>query len=248
MRSLSTWPYPNIVAHRGGGNLAPENTLAAIKKGYELGHTMIEFDVTLSKDDIPFLLHDDTLNRTTNSQGTPINFTWHELSKLDAGRWFSSEFNNEPLAQLSEVADLCLSLNIQVNIEIKPPKGLEEKTGRIVARLAETLFKQSKMPPLLSSFSPEALRGAKEVAPSLPRGLLMHRFRSDWSNLVNELECYSIHLNYKLITPKRLALFKAKNLFTLVYTINDITKAKELLAMGVNAICTDCIDIIKPTF
>lgn len=240
------WYYSNIVAHRGGGNLAPENTLAAIKKGHELGHKMIEFDVTLSKDDVPFLLHDDTLNRTTDSKGKAAKTLWSDLSTLDAGSWFSKEFQNEPLARLSDVAELCLSIDMQVNIEIKPTRGLESKTGHLVAHYADLLFKKSQIPPLLSSFSPEALLAAKAAAPNLPRGLLMHRWHSDWSMLTEELECYSIHLNHKLITPKRIAQIQAKTLFMLVYTVNDPAQAEHLLTLGINAICTDNIYDIKP--
>ena len=93
---MSNWPYPHIVAHRGGGKLAPENTLAAIDVGARYGHTMIEFDAKLSKDGQIFLLHDDNLERTSNGWGVAGELAWDDLLKVDAGSWFSREFKGEP--------------------------------------------------------------------------------------------------------------------------------------------------------
>ncbi|HWZ74476.1 MAG TPA: glycerophosphodiester phosphodiesterase family protein, partial [Casimicrobiaceae bacterium] len=101
---MIAWPYPRYIAHRGGGKLAPENTLAAMRTGYALGYRMVEFDVKLSADSVPFLLHDDTLDRTTSGRGRADALTWTELSKLDAGRWHSPAFAGEPLPMLEQVA------------------------------------------------------------------------------------------------------------------------------------------------
>ena len=94
---MSHWPYPHIVAHRGGGKLAPENTLAAIDTGARYGHTMVEFDAKLSKDGQIFLLHDDNLERTSNGWGVAGELAWNDLLKVDAGSWYSGEFKGEPL-------------------------------------------------------------------------------------------------------------------------------------------------------
>jgi hypothetical protein len=98
---VSNWPYPHIVAHRGGGKLAPENTLAAIDVGARYGHTMIEFDAKLSKDGEIFLLHDDNLERTSNGWGVAGELPWRDLLKVDAGSWYSGEFKGEPLPLLA---------------------------------------------------------------------------------------------------------------------------------------------------
>lgn len=95
---MSNWPYPRIVAHRGGGKLAPENTLAAIDVGARYGHTMIEFDAKLSKDGQIFLLHDDNLERTSNGWGVAGELAWDDLLKVDAGSWFSREFKGRAAA------------------------------------------------------------------------------------------------------------------------------------------------------
>ncbi|RKQ39506.1 glycerophosphodiester phosphodiesterase, partial [Enterobacter sp. R1(2018)] len=153
---MSNWPYPSIVAHRGGGKLAPENTLAAIDVGARYGHTMIEFDVKLSQDGQIFLLHDDTLERTSNGWGVAGELPWDKLLGVDAGSWFGSDFKGEPLPLLSQVAERCKLHGMMANIEIKPTTGTEAQTGKVVALAARELW-QGQTPPLLSSFAVEAL-------------------------------------------------------------------------------------------
>ncbi len=241
------WPYPAIVAHRGGGKLAPENTLAAIDVGAKYGHTMIEFDARLSQDQQIFLLHDDTLDRTSNGWGVAGDLPWEKLQQLDAGGWFSREFQHEPLPLLSEVAARCQQHGMMANIEIKPTTGLERETGHVVALAARQLW-QGQTLPLLSSFSCEALETAMQAAPELPRGLLLDEWHDDWREMTTALDCTSIHLNYTLLDAERTALLKDAGLRILVYTVNQTDRARELLSWGVDAICTDRIDTISPDF
>ncbi|QDY40626.1 glycerophosphodiester phosphodiesterase [Candidatus Pantoea soli] len=245
--STQHWPYPRIVAHRGGGKLAPENTLAAIDVGAKYGHTMIEFDAKLSEDKQIFLLHDDTLDRTSNGWGVAGSLPWHKLERLDAGSWYSGEFSGEPLALLSEVAARCRQHQMMANIEIKPTTGTDAETGREVALAAQALW-QGQTAPLLSSFSYAALEAAMQAAPALPRGLLLDEWHDDWQALTRALACVSIHLNHRLLDAARTAQLKAAGLHILVYTVNQPARARELLSWGVDAICTDRIDIIGPDF
>lgn len=241
------WPYPAIVAHRGGGKLAPENTLAAIDVGAKYGHTMIEFDAKLSQDAQIFLLHDDTLDRTSNGWGVAGEQPWEKLQQLDAGGWFSREFQHEPLPLLHQVAERCQQHAMMANIEIKPTTGLEAETGAAVALAARQLW-AGQTAPLLSSFSYLALQAAMQAAPELPRGLLLDEWHDNWQELTAALDCTSIHLNYKLLNPERTAAIKAAGLHILVYTVNQTERARELLSWGVDAICTDRIDTIGPDF
>ena len=227
---MSHWPYPHIVAHRGGGKLAPENTLAAIDTGARYGHTMIEFDAKLSKDGQIFLLHDDNLERTSNGWGVAGDLTWNDLLPL-----------------LSEVADRCRLHGMMANIEIKPTTGTGPLTGKAVALAARELW-QGMTPPLLSSFEIDALEAAREAAPELPRGLLLDEWRNDWRELTARLGCVSLHLNHKLLDEARVANLKAAGLHILVYTVNKPQRAAELLRWGVDSICTDAIDVIGPNF
>ncbi|GGD30470.1 glycerophosphodiester phosphodiesterase [Franconibacter pulveris 1160] len=244
---MSNWPYPRIVAHRGGGKLAPENTLAAIDVGARFGHAMIEFDAKLSRDGQIFLLHDDTLERTSNGWGVAGRLTWDELLKVDAGGWYSGEFKGEKLPLLSEVAQRCRQHAMMANIEIKPTTGADAETGSVVALAARALW-QGMTAPLLSSFSIEALEAAQQSAPELPRGLLLDAWRDDWRALASRLGCVSLHLNHRLLDEARVAQIKSAGLRILVYTVNDPQRAALLLSWGVDCICTDRIDLIGPDF
>jgi len=166
---MIAWPYPRHIAHRGAGTLAPENTLAAMRAGYALGYRMVEFDVKLSGDGVPFLLHDDTLDRTTSGRGRADALTWAELSKLDAGRWHSPAFAGEPLPMLEQVAHWAIANDVACNVEIKPVPGCERATGAAVALDALALWRGSRVQPLLSSFSEEALAAAKGAVPELQK-------------------------------------------------------------------------------
>lgn len=241
------WPYPHIVAHRGGGSLAPENTLAGIDKGAELQHKMIEFDAKLSLDGEIFLLHDDTLDRTSNGWGIAGQLPWEKLVMLDAGGWFSKDFANERLPLLAQVADRCRGYNMMANIEIKPTTGLEKETGRVVALAAEQLW-QGMTAPLLSSFEYAALEAAKAAAPALPRGYLLHEWIDDWQEQASALGCVSLHFNHKILTEERVKAVKQAGYRILVYTVNQPERARTLLTWGVDAICTDRIDLIGADF
>jgi glycerophosphoryl diester phosphodiesterase len=244
---MINWPYPRIVAHRGGGKRAPENTLAAIDVGARYGHTMIEFDVKLSLDGQIFLLHDDNLERTSNGWGVAGKLAWSELLNVDAGSWFGREFKGEPLPLLSQVAERCRQHGMMANIEIKPTTGTGPLTGKTVALAARELW-AGLTPPLLSSFEIDALEAAQEAAPELPRGLLLDEWRDDWQALTTRLGCVSIHLNYRLLDEVRVNQFKEAGLHILVYTVNKPQRAAELLSWGVDCICTDAIDVIGPDF
>lgn len=244
---MSNWPYPHIVAHRGGGKLAPENTLAAIDVGARFGHTMIEFDAKLSADGQIFLLHDDTLERTSDGIGIAGRLSWAQLLTVDAGSWYSAEFAGEHLPSLEQVAERCRQHGMMANIEIKPTTGLEIETGTLVSLAARDLWNGQEAP-LLSSFSIEALEAAQKAAPELPRGLLLDEWRDDWQQLTRQLACVSIHLNHQLLDEARVKLLKQAGLRILVYTVNKPARVTELLRWGVDAVCTDRIDVIGPSF
>jgi glycerophosphoryl diester phosphodiesterase len=178
------WPYPALIAHRGAGKIAPENTLAAMRVGAQNGFRMMEYDVKLSRDAVPVLLHDDDLDRTSNGQGMASRLTLAELSALDFGAWHSSAYAGEPIPTLSSIAAFTLANQVHSNIEIKPTTGDEAETGRRVALAAQALWAQASLPPLLSSFSEVALEAAQLAVPTLPRALLMKkRFRQTGPNV-----------------------------------------------------------------
>jgi glycerophosphoryl diester phosphodiesterase len=246
MSPLTDWPYPRWIAHRGAGKLAPENTLAAFRLGAEHGYRMFECDAKLSADGVVFLMHDATLERTTNGNGTGGELTWQALSQLDAGRWHSRAFAGEPLATLEGLARFCLANGYLLNIEIKPTPGTDAATGQAVALAAARLWHGAKVPPLLSSFKPEALAAAQEAAPELPRALLVDTLWTGWLEKAQALHCMAVVTNYTLWNPSTVAQVQGAGMRCLSYTVNDEWAAQHLLALGTDGIITDRVDLFSP--
>jgi glycerophosphoryl diester phosphodiesterase len=240
------WPYPRWIAHRGAGRLAPENTLAAFRLGASHGFRMFECDVKLSADGVPFLLHDSTLDRTTDGHGEAGANAWHALSRLDAGSWHSRAFAGEPLASLEGIACYCLRNGHFLNIEIKPVPGTERHTGEVVAREAARLWQGQPVPPLLTSFRPESLAGARDGAPRLPRGLLLDSLREGWIDQAVGLGCAAVVCNYALWDEATVARARDAGLRTLSYTVNDEWAAEHLVALATDGIITDRVDLFSP--
>lgn len=240
------WPYPRWVAHRGAGKLAPENTLAAFRLGAAHGYRMFECDAKLSADGVPFLMHDSTLERTTSGRGTGGDRPWAELSQLDAGSWHSRAFAGEPLPSLENVARYCVRNHLLLNIEIKPTPGVERRTGEVVARDAARLWAGEAIPPLLTSFKTEALAGARDAAPQLPRGLLLDTLWDGWLVAARDLGCVAIVCNHALWDATTVALAHEAGMRTLSYTVNDEWAAERLIALGTDGIITDRVDLFSP--
>ena len=245
MTPLTPWPYPRWVAHRGAGKLAPENTLAAFRLGAAHGYRMFECDAKLSADGVVFLMHDATLERTTNGHGTGGDLPWQALSQLDAGSWHSRTFAGEPLPTLQALARFCQANGFHLNIEIKPTPGTETVTGEAVARLAAELWQAAPVPPLLTSFKPEALAAARQAAPDLPRGLLVDTLWEGWLEKAQELGCTAVVANHRLWNATNVAQVHGAGLRCLSYTVNDQEAAEHLLALGTDGIITDRIDLFS---
>ncbi|MGE5090428.1 MAG: glycerophosphodiester phosphodiesterase [Candidatus Levyibacteriota bacterium] len=243
---MPAWPYPKLVAHRGAGKLAPENTLAALRLGHAHGYRMAEFDVKLSADGVAFLLHDATLERTTGGRGRADALTWRELSQLDAGSWHSPAYAGEPLPTLAAVARWARAGGVAVNIEIKPSPGRERETGAAVALDTRSLWAGADVMPLLSSFSEIALGAAREAVPELPRALLGDQVPPDWRDRVGRLGCIAVDLDHKLLTRARVEEFHAAGLRIATWTVNEPARVAELLAWGVDSVITDAVDVIPP--
>jgi glycerophosphoryl diester phosphodiesterase len=242
------WPYPRWVAHRGAGQLAPENTMAAFRLGASHGYRMFECDVKLSADGVPFLLHDATLTRTTNGTNQAIagDHPWSTLSRLDAGAWHSHAYAGEGIPTLDAIAAYCILSGYFLNIEIKPTPGTERHTGVVVAREAGRLWTGQAVPPLLTSFSPEALEGALETQPELPRGLLLAELWSGWLETALRLGCQAIVCNHKLWSISTVTQAKEAGMRTLSYTVNDQLTAQRLIDLQIDGIITDRVDLFSP--
>ena len=245
------WTYPKYLAHRGGGKLAPENTIAALQCGLDYGFRACEFDVMLARDGVPVVMHDPYLGRTIAGSGNVYDYDAAELVALDAGVWFGARFKGEPVPLFTQFVQFCKANAIWMNIEIKPASGFEAETGRVVAALTRAMFalevaQDDPMVPLLSSFSPMALAAAHEAAPDVPRALLLDVVPLDWLAQAKALNAVAIHTNQKNLTPALARQVKDAGFGLFCYTVNDPARAHALLAWGVDAMCTDRLDLIGP--
>jgi glycerophosphoryl diester phosphodiesterase len=243
---MTAWPLPRWIAHRGAGKLAPENTLAAFRLGASHGYRAFECDVKLSQDGVPFLLHDDTLERTSNGSGIAGDQAWAELSMLDAGTWHSRTYAGEPLPTLRAIASFVQHNRLALNVEIKPTPGLERLTGQVVAEACLRLWAGHEPLPLISSFRPDALRGAMETAPVVPRALLLDTLWPGWMDVAQALRCVAVVTHHKLMDAALLATLHASQLRALCYTVNEPDDAQRLLALGIDGLITDAVDRFSP--
>jgi glycerophosphoryl diester phosphodiesterase len=246
MADPAPWPYPRLVAHRGAGELAPENTLAAMRVGHAHGYRMVEFDVKLSADGVAFLLHDATLERTTSGRGRADALPWPELARLDAGAWHSPAYAGEPIATLAAVAAFTLAHEVACNIEIKPTPGRDRETGAAVALDARHLWRDAEPPPLLSSFSEAALDAAREAAPELPRALLVDSLPEDWPARLQRLGCVALDADHRVLSADIVRAAHAAGFRVCCYTPNNPARVDRLFAWGVDSVITDAIDRIGP--
>lgn len=260
------WPYPKVIAHRGGGTLAPENTIAAMRCGLDHGFRAVEFDVMLSRDAIPVAMHDPHFGRTVRGAGNVSDFTADQLLAMDAGTWFGPGFAGEPVAAFRQVLEFCRRNQVWMNIEIKPAPGFERETGTVVAEMTREFFAAEIAAkgmaggaalrpgeidptlPLFSSFSFDALVAAKAAAPEIPRGYLVDRIAADWRSRLAELEAIALHTNHKHLSPGQAKEVTQAGYGLFCYTVNTPERAREILSWGVDAFCTDRIDLIGADF
>lgn len=245
---MRPWPYPRIIAHRGGGTLAPENTLAGLRKAQELGFGGVEFDVMLAGDATPILMHDQRLERTTSGSGAIAATAYRDMLELDAGRWFSAQYAGEPVPSFTRAGALCIQLGLWADIEIKPTTGREAETGKATALAARELWRSAPVQPLLCSFQPVALAAARDAAPELPRGALTKSIPEDWEQWMQKLGCVSLHCDYRMLLPRQARAVRDAGYWLLVYTVNDPGIARVLFDWGADAIITDRLDLIPPDF
>lgn len=236
--------YPRIIAHRCGGALAPENTLAGLRIAARLGCRGVEFDAMPCADGVPFVIHDATLERTTDGSGSVIGRRATELARLDAGLRHHPAFAGEPLPLLDDALALCARLGLWANVEIKPAAGSDEaEAGHAVARHAAR--KGANV--LLSSFSERALRAAAEVAPDVPRALLVGAVIGDWHERMAAVGAIALHADAALISPQQVGELRSAGVIVACYTVNDRAEGERLLAAGARALFTDRPDLWSPS-
>ena len=248
-----TGKFPVLVtAHRGFSGDAPENTLAAFRKAMEVGSDMIELDVRFSKDGQIVVIHDDTLDRTTNGRGKVSDYTLKELKQFDAGSWFGPQFSDERIPTFNEVLELAKG-KIPVNIEIKDESPSRYKITDLADRALQEVKKAGMAGQVIfSSFYPSSLERIKERDPRIWVALLYHR---DWNSLgeVTGGSAFSVvNLRHSFLTQEKIGRIHQEGMKVNTYTVNSEEEMERFIRWGVDGIITNhpdkLIQILKKKF
>lgn len=232
---------PRLIGHRGLAGIAPENTMPAFEAAHRHGVAFVELDAKLCASGELVVIHDNDVRRTTNGQGRVLNLTYSQLTSLDAGAWFKPEFKNTRIPLLTEVLDFLVSKNMGVNIELKPNRGDYVQTARAVAQLLQNESYAQKIPMIVSSFSLQSLRAARQLMPTVFRGLLLERQKSlpEILRLIQETDANSFNYDDALIDEPLVQALKKRRIPTMIWTVNSAVRANALFAMGVSTVFSD---------
>lgn len=230
---------PKIFAHRGASRRAPENTMPAFKLAYCLGTEGIETDVQLTKDDIPVLIHDEEVKRTTNGTGFVKDFTFNQLKQLDAGSWFSKEFAGVSIVSLDKFLQWIHDKPLCLNIELKNNKIDYKNLETIVYERID--YYQLLNRTILSTFNPNSikrLKGFKDVEIAL----LTSKKNKNLVSHACELGVNAIHIKYYLLNQFLVEKSHRENMAIRVFTVNKFAHVKKCLSFGCNGVFTDVPD------
>ncbi len=238
---------PPVIGHRGAAAYAPENTIAGFRKAQALGCRWVEFDVRLTADNIPVLLHDNRLERTTDGRGRVGALSLAAVRSHDAGRWFHSSFAGERVPTLEEAVMLLAELDLGANVELKAARGKEAATGALVAELLARKWPADPAHLLISSFQHGALAAARDRAPHIARGILFRRIPKNWGHIAARLGCVTIHADQQRLRPVVASQIRRAGYPLLAFTVNDPERAKTLFKFGVNSVFSDVPDRLHGT-
>jgi glycerophosphoryl diester phosphodiesterase len=227
------------VAHRGYSAVAPENTLPALAGALLAGATLVEFDVRTTMDGVPVVIHDRTVDRTTDGSGQVSELTLGEVRALDAGSWFSPAFAGLRVPLLSEVLDLLEASAGAAGLllEIKAPATLEQ----VKAILGQVADRDLLPRTVVQSFDPQVLALVREAAPDVRRGLLRLRFDAETVPLAKDLGvvCCNPALGDVLGDPATVEALIRAGIDVLPWTANDMSQWPALVRAGVAGLITD---------
>ena len=232
-----------IIAHRGCSGKAPENTMLAFRKALAMKVDFIECDVRPSKDREIMVIHDGTVQRTTNGRGEVSGLTREEIQRLDAGSWFSARFKDEKVPTLTEVLQLVKSSSCHLLIEIKEGKGLPSSFEREIVLAVQECEMQERV--ILQSFDPGVVGRIKAEDPSLAVGLLIRHSGTDWIADGQAAGAGTLAVKSRLINKEVIQQAHLHGLQVFVWTVNKASEIKRMLRLGADGIITDYPDRVR---
>jgi glycerophosphoryl diester phosphodiesterase len=250
--------FPRIIGHRGACAYAPENTLESFHTAISMGVEWVEFDVKITRDQIPIIFHDDTLERTTNGNGPVQNYTLEEIREFEAGSWFGDTFAGITIPTLEEALDILIESNIGINVEIKPCPGRERETAEVALDTLSQIWDDHKRI-LISSFSHTALETAQDMVPDWSRGLLIgdespqmwqedisqNKLPKNWHETAQTLEVSTINIQHDRMKREQVEDIIDADYIVMAYTVNTPDDARRLQAWGIDSMFTDVPDVLQ---
>lgn len=231
-----------VIAHRGVSGTYPENTLSAFQAAIDVGAEMVELDVSVSKDGIPVVVHDKTVDRTTDSEGDVQSFALVELKGMEVGAWFSEEFRGEEFPTLKESLEL-MKDEIAVNIEIKTEAVSDEIEDGIVDKALQIVNELDMSSSVIfSSFDYRVMEQLNALDPTMPKALLYEASQSADllpSELVQNYQVDVFNCSYRQLSEEWIKDLQLHQIPYLVYTVNEPELMEELIEKGVSGMFTD---------
>ena len=228
-----------VQAHRGASAVAPENTVAAFRAARNQGARWVELDVALLGDGTPVVIHDVTLDRTTNRTGSLAAIGRGDLGAIDAGGWFGPAFASEPLPTLPEVIAALGELGLNVNVEIKQHehhRSLQQLTDTVHACLRDRAPHTEVM---ISSFDPDCLRGMHRLDADYELAMLWGELPPDWLDRVASIPATAIHLHYRALSFGVLDRAADRGIAVRAWTCNDPGQMEPFWREGLAGVITD---------
>ncbi|SNZ10507.1 glycerophosphoryl diester phosphodiesterase [Terribacillus aidingensis] len=229
-----------IFAHRGASNYAPENTMAAFQMAERMQADGIETDVQLTKDQVPVLIHDESINRTTNKRGLVRNLTYEQLQQLDAGSWFHRDYAGESIISLDYFLSWIKQTSLLLNVELKtnkfPYPGIEEI---VLQRLQEHHMTDRTT---ISSFNPDSIRRTAVLDSAIDTGFLTSKRPKQLFSLMEEIGAKAMHPKFRLLNKKLLVECQQRNIPIRVYTVNQPVYILKALEAACDTIISDVPD------
>jgi glycerophosphoryl diester phosphodiesterase len=235
---------PLRFAHRGASARAPENTLAAFREAVRLGADAVECDVQLCRDGVPVILHDETVDRTTDGRGAVGRLGLADLKRLDAGAWFATRFRGERIPTLEETLDYArgrCGLNLEVKCADGGRRAPEAADPRAAAAAVARTLRRSPFRDylVLSSFSAEMVLALRAALPRARLGLLVSRSLRGFRALHRRAGLHALHPHVRLAGRRGLRQVRDLGLRVYFWTVNDAALARRLLLAGCDGLMTD---------
>ena len=232
-----------VFAHRGFSGVYPENTMLAFQKAYEAGCDGIELDVQLTRDGIPVIMHDETIDRTTSGKGNLRDYTYEELCQFDCYGKFPGKYGFQKLPTLQEYLEWVKETGLITDIELKNSvyyyRGLEEK----VLALVDHYHLRGRI--LFSSFSHVSVLKCKQLAPEIPAGFLQEEELENvgWYSRDQQVEFY--HPGKKILTKEQVKECHRLGVGVNVWTINKKKEIRKMIKWQVDGIITNYPDLVR---